>query len=93
MKRNDKLVIQKKQKASQVPKQFCMEMGCMQLLEFSEEIYSYEFKEKPNYKKLRFLLTKELLKQNLFPDDVFVWNQYIKRRKPREEMKISVDLD
>lgn len=50
------------EKNSQKPDQFCKELDCMQLLEFAEETYSYSFKEKPNYNKLRFLLTKEILK-------------------------------
>ena len=67
-------------------------MGCMQLLEFAEEIYSYSFKERPNYKKLKFLLAFEILKQNKSPDDIFDWNKHIKQQKPKEEMKDSVDL-
>lgn len=59
----------------------------MQLLEFAEEIYSYGFKDKPDYSKLRFLLTKEILKLNEVPDDVFDWNRRIKMRKPKAPKK------
>lgn len=79
----------KNQKINQKPSQFIKELGCQQLLEFSEEIYSYKFKDKPNYGKLRFMLTKELLKQEELPDDIFDWNKLIKLTKPKEEFKVT----
>jgi len=43
-------------------------MDCPYLIPFAEEIYSYKFSEKPNYNKLRFLLTKELMEQDMAPN-------------------------
>lgn len=55
-------------------------MSCLSLLEFANEIYNYEFKEKPNYKKLKFLLTKQILNLDKIPDKVFDWNKHIFRK-------------
>ena len=54
----------------------------MEMLEFAEEVYSYEYKDKPDYSKLRFLLKKEIMKLDKCPDDIFDWNQQIKLNKP-----------
>ena len=43
------------------------------ILEFTKEAHSYTFDEKPNYKKLIFLLTKELFKINVLPDKHYTW--------------------
>ena len=41
---------------------------------FAKEVFSYEFTEKPNYNKLRFLLEKNLLDHEIIPDNNFDWN-------------------
>ena len=43
-------------------------MKCPILIDFAKEIYKLHFKEKPNYEKLRFLLTKELLNLDIVPN-------------------------
>ena len=43
-------------------------MGCAHLIDFAEDLYSLSFKEVPNYNKLRFLLTKELLSIGMIPN-------------------------
>lgn len=64
----------KEYKLSQKPKQFCTEMSCTHLIPFAEAIYALEFKEKPDYAKLKFLLTKELLNVGMIPNKQFDWN-------------------
>ena len=86
----------KHKKINQKPIEFLTELNCLVLLPFAEEIYSYNYKDKPNYNKLRFLLTKEILNQDKVPNDVFDWNRHIKSRKPKaprkkEEEKITFD--
>ena len=41
--------------------------------DFAEEIFSYGFEEKPNYAKLRFLLTKALIDSNCNLDKMYDW--------------------
>lgn len=38
-----------------------------------EEAMSYEFNEKPNYRKLIFLLSKELFDIGIIPDKSYSW--------------------
>ena len=45
------------------------------MMDFAEEIYSYSFRKKPNYRKLRFLLEKEILSYDEVPNCVFDWNE------------------
>lgn len=49
-------------------------MSCTHLIPFAEAIYAIEFKEQPDYAKLRFLLTKELLNVGMTPNKQFDWN-------------------
>ena len=67
----------------------------MNLLEFAEEVYSYKYKDKPDYAKLRFLLKKEILKLDKCPNDVFDWNKEIKmsKRRPKDVAKSSEDYE
>ena len=62
-------------------------MDCMFLLDFAKEIYKIEFHEKPDYNKLRFLLTKEMLKKDLTPTQKFDWNKF--EQPPRSINNIS----
>jgi hypothetical protein len=45
----------------------------MMLTSLFEEAMSYEFNEKPNYRKLIFLLSKELFDIGVVPDKCFTW--------------------
>lgn len=51
------------------------------MIPFAEEIFSIEFKEKPNYSKLRFLLERNLLESNEVPNKVYDWNENVQRIK------------
>ena len=51
-------------------------MKCPLMVDFAKEVYNIGFKEKPNYGKLRFLLTKEMLNIDLVPSLKFDWNNY-----------------
>ena len=46
-----------------------------ELTELAEYSYSLSFKDRPNYNKIRFLLTKVLLDQDLVPSKDFDWNK------------------
>jgi len=48
------------------------------LIEFSENIYNLKFDEKPDYGLLRFYLAKNLMDQDLFPDNDFDWIKKLK---------------
>lgn len=56
-------------------------MSCTHLIPFADAIYALEFKEKPNYAKLRFLLTKELLNVGMTPNKQFDWNHGLVQRR------------
>lgn len=55
------------------PKQFCNLSNCEYFIDFAQAIYKLEFEEEPDYNFLRFLLAKNLLEQNTFPDNEFDW--------------------
>ena len=44
------------------------------LLPFMKEIFALDFSEKPDYKKLKFLLVQGILDQDLVPDEQYDWN-------------------
>lgn len=50
----------------------------MYLVDFSENIYNLKFEEKPDYSLLRFYLAKNLMDQDLFPDNDFDWIKKLK---------------
>ena len=52
----------------------CRQFNSLHLIPFAKEVFSYEFKEKPNYNKLRFLLEKNLLDKNTVPNKQYDWN-------------------
>ena len=45
------------------------------MMDFADEIYSYSFRKKPNYRKLKFLLEKEILLYDEIPNNIFDWNE------------------
>ena len=53
----------------------CKKYKSLHLIPFAKEIFNIGFKEKPNYKKLRFLLEKNLLDQNMVPNKQYDWNK------------------
>ena len=53
----------------------------MYLVDFSENIYNLKFEEKPDYSLLRFYLAKNLMDQDLFPDNDFDWIKKLKEGK------------
>ena len=61
-------------KINSEPMETCVRYNLVCLSEFAKEIYGLEFKEKPNYRKLKFLLTKPLLEMNIVPSLQFDWN-------------------
>ena len=51
------------------------------MIDFAEYIYGLKFEEEPNYNFLRFMLTKNLIDENQFPNLEFDWTQKIKLGK------------
>lgn len=45
------------------------------LVEFVEYVFNLDFEEEPDYGKISFLLTKNLLDLNLTPSNDFDWNK------------------
>ena len=45
----------------------------MFLMKYMEYVYDLDFDETPDYSYLRFLLEKNLLDQEMFPDNKFDW--------------------
>lgn len=60
-------------KLSASPEDVCSEDICKCLIPLLAEAYSYDFEEKPQYGKLKFMLEHELLKINCIPDLAFTW--------------------
>lgn len=53
------------------------------LLPFVEEVFSLKFEDSPDYNKLRFLLQKVLLDQNISPGTKFDWIKEQNIQKPQ----------
>ena len=53
-----------------------------------KEIFALDFEEKPDYKKLRFLLVKALMERDLTPDHQYDWN-WIKFYKAAKEKQVE----
>jgi hypothetical protein len=51
------------------------------LHDFIEEIMSYTFDETPNYNKLKFLLTKSLIDQELMPNQDYDWIKLLQENR------------
>jgi hypothetical protein len=61
------------------PRKLCMKyLDSDKLYHFACEVFNYDFSEVPDYSKLRFLLCKILLAQEVIPDSNFVWS-FIKK--------------
>ena len=61
-------------KMEQKPHQFLTDPRNKCLIPLAEYIYSLEFAEEPNYNKIKFLITKNLLDQNIVPNLNYDWN-------------------
>ena len=46
------------------------------LLPFVREIFSYQFKDRPNYSKLKHFLNSVILNHNVAPDSKFDWSKF-----------------
>jgi hypothetical protein len=57
------------------PKSLCTGVS-KTLLSFVEEVFSYEFSEKPNYDKLKHLLKQVILDVNICPDQKYDWSKF-----------------
>lgn len=67
MSKDEQLNDYKTKKKTSNAKTLCEEHGCKFMYDFAKEIYALRFKEKPDYSKLRFLLTKEILNMDIQP--------------------------
>lgn len=54
--------------------ELCTEFRSKHMQDFADEVFSIDFKERPNYGKLRFLLERNLLNLNIIPDKNYDWN-------------------
>ena len=57
--------------------EICQKSNCNHLIEFGKVAYSLKFDEEPNYKKLKFLLEKNLLNQSIIPTHKICFEQEI----------------
>ena len=64
----------KEMKQHATPETLCNTSDSSRLKEFVSEIFKLQFKETPDYQKLKFLLVKQLLDLNDTPNGVFDWN-------------------
>lgn len=58
------------------PHEFLTDARNKCLLPLAEYIYSLKFEEEPNYNKIKFMITKNLLDVNIVPNYSYDWNQY-----------------
>ena len=68
----------------------------MHLLEFAKAVYSIGFKEKPSYGKLKFLLLKSLMNDDIEPSKVLDWMRLPRLNvniKPTRKQQILEDLE
>ena len=59
------------------------------LLSFVEEVFSYEFSEKPNYDKLRHLLKQVILNVDICPDQKYDWSKFKIPKNPLLDQEIE----
>ena len=64
-----------KNKIDSTAESACKITGCPEFLDFASLIYELKYDEKPDYNKLRFLLTKILLDDEIVPSKKFDWNE------------------
>jgi hypothetical protein len=76
----------KKLKNTMPIKDLCESPEARTLLPFLEEIFSYEFDQAPDYKKLRKMLLHCLKKEGSQPDNIFDWNQEYEMNKHRSNI-------
>ena len=62
-------------------KNLCILSSTEYLVDFGENIYNLDFEEKPNYSLLRFLLTKNLLDKDLYPNNDYDWIKKLQKGK------------
>ena len=74
-----------REKNSLTPKQLCSGKA-LELLPFCRDIFAIQFEQKPNYGKLRHMLSVILLKKNQIPDLIFEWSNF----RPLEQ---SIQID
>ena len=63
----------KRKKNKYKPKKFCTLYQCPFLIEYMEAVYDLQFDEKPDYSYLRFLFEKNLMNEEMIPDNKFDW--------------------
>ena len=59
----------------------CKNSKCEFFTSYAEYVYGLKFEEEPNYNYLRFILTKNLMNIDLFPDKNFDWINKINQGK------------
>ena len=57
------------------PDEFLIHEKTIPLIPIAEYIYSLAFEEKPDYNRIRFYFTKNLLDQEMTPNNLYDWNQ------------------
>ena len=74
---NNTVDIASKMKISLKPHEFLIDPRNKCLIPLAEYIYSLEFAEEPNYNKIKFLITKNLLDCNIVPNYKYDWNNQL----------------
>ena len=58
------------------PKDFLTLEGTKPMIPVAEYIFSLKFNEKPDYNRIRFYFTKNLLDREMTPNNLYDWNKY-----------------
>ena len=74
---NNTVDIASKMKISLKPHEFLIDPRNKCLIPLAEYIYSLDFAEEPNYNKIKFLITKNLLDCNIVPNYKYDWNNQL----------------
>ena len=69
----------KRKKNKYSPQKFCTALKCAYFTEFAKEIYALGFEDEPDYSHLRFILQKNLMDKNDYPNRVFDWTVKIEK--------------
>ena len=68
----------------------CRRSKCRHLIDFGEAVTSLEFDEKPDYKKLIFMLKLNLLNNDIIPKSDILFYSPIEKIKPgKNELPIT----
>ena len=70
------------------PKDFLTTQNTKPMIPVAKYIFSLKFEEKPDYNRIRFYFTKNLLDREMVPNNLYDWNQNAFRGRKHEMQEL-----